>query len=428
MGPFCIVNIEDIRLFAKIEAKRLPVRAHREWLERTVLRHVVTVQDSLQPSAPSRTELAAPHVSRASAAGEPTLRFKASTKLTREVADVVDWLAGLPGRDPGLDRKLRRVTFSDACAKSRRWHEQLRKNAERRYASGICPDPKGAPVILDEPSLGHRWHWVWLKDSKAREAEGIAMGHCVGSGGYESLSGSEAILSLRDPHGVPHVTLHLKEAGIIQVVTRGNGRVPERYGIAVERAAAVIGLRMLLVGSPGNVIADGWFKQDDPQGMRRAIHIEGGLIHRSICPAVKWDDGKREWYFRGKLHRENCPAVEWADGTKIFYRHGQLHRDDGPAIEHADGTEKWYVDGQLHRDDGPAVKWANGAKEWYWCGQLHREDGPALKWADGREDWYRHGQLHRDDGPAVKYADGTETWYLDGARISLWRRLSGIFH
>jgi hypothetical protein len=28
----------------------------------------------------------------------------------------------------------------------------------------------------------------------------------------------------------------------------------------------------------------------------------------------------------------------------------------------------------------------------------------------------------------VKYADGTETWYLDGARISLWRRLSGIFH
>jgi hypothetical protein len=403
--------MEDVRTFARSQGERLPAEAHQEWLERAILRHVISNSEDLQPSAPTRTELAYAHVARAAAAAETTVRFLPSARLADNAALVVDWVAGLDERDSRLARKLRRVTFEDALAMSQRWHRQLQKAADRRKTRVISADPAGTPTVLEEPSLGPGWHWVWLKSPEARKAEGEVMGHCVGSGGYESLDSSEAILSLRDAESVPHVTLHLEEIQILQAVSKGNDDVPERYLAAVGRAAAIIGTRLLVGENPVRLIHDGLHRTS-----RFQARVRREMLHCDNGPAVEYANGTKHWYRDGKFHRDEGPAVQAADGTKKWYRDGQLHREDGPAAEGTNRATEWWRNGRLHREDGPAVERADGTKLWYRDGKLHREDGPSLEASNGTMWWYRDGELHRSDGPAVELADGTKAWYSSGKR------------
>jgi hypothetical protein len=364
MAIFRIVNLRDIRIFAEAHGKRLSVRSQREWFKRAVLRHVVITKDGLQPAGSLLARMV-----RSMAAEEAVFRFAPSAGLTRDAALVVDWLAGVESRTPFPANDLRTVTFEQALAMSDRWHERLQSGTARTYARAIPPDPLGAPVVLTEPSLGERWSWAWLRSPEARRAESRAMGHCVGSGAYESLGPLEAILSLRDGDGVPHVTLHLDRTYVWQAAAKGNAEVPERYRDAVSRAAAIIGVRLLARGNPARGVGYG-------------------------------------------RHRR--------DGISIYVRRGVLHREDGPAVIRATGTREWYRDGRLHREDGPAIEWSGWsdcAKEWYREGKRHREDGPAVERVEGKW-WYRDGELHREDGPAVERADGTSEWYFDGQRVA----------
>jgi hypothetical protein len=326
---------------------------------------------------------------------------------------VVDWLAGLHERDPRLSRKLRRVTLEDALTMSQRWHEQLRRAAKRKEGRAIPRDPVGAPIVLEEPALGPGWRWAWLRSPEARKAEGEAMGHCVGGGGYESLEASEAILSLRDAESMPHVTLHLDRTRILQSVSKGNDEVPERYLAAVGRTAAIIGTRLLVGEDPVRLVPDGMH-----QTSRMRAWVRDEMLHCDDGPALEYADGSAVWYLHGKRNRDDGPAIEWADGSKGWYRDGKLHRDDGPAFEGADKTKEWYRNGKRHREDGPAIERADGTKFWYRNGQRHREDGPAVEAADGIVRWYRDGKLHREDGPAFEGADGTKEWYRYGERIA----------
>jgi hypothetical protein len=409
MEPVCIVNTEELRKFARAHGERVPHRLHREWLERAVLRHIVTAHVDFQPSTPSRTEMATAHIARAAAKGEPMVRFSPSAKLMREVSLVVDWLADLRERDHRLAGKLRKIRFSDALEMSTRWHEQLRRNAERSQGRAIVADPVGAPAVLDEPSLGAGWSWVWLKSRKARQAEGDAMGHCVGDGAYEKIRPCEAILSLRDAEGIPHVTLQLDAAHILQAVTRGNGEVPARYRAAVERTSAMIGARLVVHNDPRFSVSDGCHRRND-----LSAHIQGGVLHRDDGPAVSHSDSSTEWYREGRLHRDLGPAIEKWDGRKWWYRSGRPHREGGPAFVGLLGARQWFLDGQVHREDGPAAIWADGSRKWYRYGHLHREDGPAVEWANGTREWYREGRLHRVGGPAVERQNGSAEWYRDG--------------
>jgi hypothetical protein len=89
------------------------------------LRHVIVNSENLRPAPASEAELSLPHVARAVAAGETTVRFSPSFKSTGDVSIVVDWLAGLRERDPRHARKLRKIRFSDAVAMSHRWSEPI---------------------------------------------------------------------------------------------------------------------------------------------------------------------------------------------------------------------------------------------------------------------------------------------------------------
>lgn len=78
---------------------------------------------------------------------------------------------------------------------------------------------------------------VKLLTEKALDREGKAMQHCVGQGGYDAvLSSTEALMSLRDRHGKPHVTLHLSGDGkrLRQIQGKQNRPAIAKYTAALR--------------------------------------------------------------------------------------------------------------------------------------------------------------------------------------------------
>lgn len=179
------------------------------------------------------------------------------------------------------------------------------------------------------------------------------------------------------------------------------------------------------------------------------------LLHRADGPALIEDDDQY-WYHMGRQHRMDGPAVIYADGSYEYFLNDRLHRTNGPAVYHnyteGDRYEYW-LNGKMHRLDGPAVidESENGENEYYVFGErvpeeeflsgsvkindgrgttwvqtnhgspsirYHRENGPAVIWNNGSEYWYREGKIHREDGPAIKHSDGTVEYALNGVVMS----------
>ena len=143
-------------------------------------------------------------MAKAVAQGEPLVLFQAGFAAA-EVGAVADWLAALSTEAPALLAKLPRVTWTQAIEHSRRWHDRLaRQNADVVSAAALG---QGVVIALE---MADGWRWARLETTAALDAEGQAMGHCVGSGGYDGLAGCfgpDGIYSLRDAKGRPHVTV-----------------------------------------------------------------------------------------------------------------------------------------------------------------------------------------------------------------------------
>jgi hypothetical protein len=140
---------------------------------------------------------------------------------------------------------------------------------------------------------------------------------------------------------------------------------------------------------------------------RVEIRIKG-LLHGRNQPAVKHDDGTKEWWSNGKRHRSNGPAVVEADGTQEWWREGKLHRLDGPAT--IKNASRFWRDSN---DDGDVFHYA-----WWVDGHRHRLDGPAVEYANGGKEWFQNGVPHRVDGPAVVSYNGEVAWWVDGEELS----------
>ena len=123
-------------------------------------------------------------------------------KLDNEIAPIIDYLEHLKNEKPNLD--LTRVSFDQAAAGSKKWHEDLAKKATR--AKPIEED--GTKVIHVFPN---GYYWVKVTGLQSMKREGQIMGHCVGGYNYfqHSLGGRKEIYSLRDPKNVPHVTIEV---------------------------------------------------------------------------------------------------------------------------------------------------------------------------------------------------------------------------
>lgn len=128
------------------------------------------------------------------------------------------------------------LPWEAAVARADEWHRQMREKAEAE-ARRIDKDDVGD--VLKE------WPDGWtLQDLYANQldAEGAAMGHCVGGSNYRDrvAQGDLQIMSLRDEHNQPWVTFEVEDAVIEQAKGRGNLPPSKVHRPRVLEAARII--------------------------------------------------------------------------------------------------------------------------------------------------------------------------------------------
>lgn len=237
----CVVNMGDVYqdLWTCARSRGLGARAV-SWLERRFPREVAGREDwSLETSIPwygdwrwlarlskddrerldEVRKMAQEHDARAIAKGDSRVFYMPGQAL-RELGQVCDWLAALPETDPSMQGKLSRISWPQAVEHCGRWHGRLAKAASESVTAVELAEGAEAVTVPDDG-----WRWVRLTTPEALDREGLAMGHCVGFGGYDTLPTAEypdGIYSLRDGRGRPHVTVEARHGVVVQVQGKGN--------------------------------------------------------------------------------------------------------------------------------------------------------------------------------------------------------------
>jgi len=190
---------------------------------------------------------------------EPLVRTKDVLFLTRAIANITDWANA-------THPALMGMSVLEAVDAQREWHEEM-KHAATGQAVG-----KGE-VVHRFPD---RWTFERLTTAEQLSDEGASQGHCVGGTSYRNAveSGAMRIYSLRDPKGVPHVTVEIEQATSVpasprvpaggptywrlrQVKGRGNHRVSKPdLCKKLDTAFSLLGLGLTVKGSQWGGTAD----------------------------------------------------------------------------------------------------------------------------------------------------------------------------
>lgn len=126
-----------------------------------------------------------------------------------EVDHVLDFLKAHP------KEKLQRASYPQILTKSLKWTKKLNNKNKNIKDCGRYNVVK---------RFNNGFKFVKLLNQKARDWEGLKMGHCVSDYGDE-----DEIYSLRDEDNIPHVTFEVCKKKVTQMVGHGNSKVPFKY-------------------------------------------------------------------------------------------------------------------------------------------------------------------------------------------------------
>lgn len=144
-----------------------------------------------------------------------------------------EWACITSEEDPVAYGKIPRMNLADLWNTAKAWHVATEDAAVEAELEAIRTAPVRmihCPIVRN---YDDGWRWVHVAGAAALAAEGSVMGHCTGSDFYATLRGKHAILSLRDPEGMPHVTAQL--AGDKFVIAQGrSGSEPVRYQSRID--------------------------------------------------------------------------------------------------------------------------------------------------------------------------------------------------
>jgi len=163
--------------------------------------------------------------------------------------NIADWIASNIG-NATIQSQLNSVdfTYAKAIEASQAWHEKLAAKSE------LIKSKKGAEgravVDLSDVPGFEGWKWVSL-DKKTCEREGETMGHCGNSAGHNG----DNILSLRDPHDIPHLTFINNKGVLGEMKGRGNSKPSEKYHPAI--------IKLLLSNHIGTIEGGGYSPQNN---------------------------------------------------------------------------------------------------------------------------------------------------------------------
>lgn len=185
----------------------------RIWAERVIFRHIKRTQSLMARIATremleqvlSKEKLPTEAQERIRSAFDAGDEFFAPsgalvTEFIRHAMDTMDFVCSLPDDDRRI-RRIDRMSWLDAEALSQAWHATIARNGQKSRNLIV-----GTRRIME---FDGGVHFAELLTPEALSAEGAAMGHCVGGYWLRVLSGATRIVSLRDQHGHPHVTIEL---------------------------------------------------------------------------------------------------------------------------------------------------------------------------------------------------------------------------
>lgn len=141
-----------------------------------------------------------------------------------------DWLLNVD--DQGRPKKLLKFADLDGILK-----EANRAMIKRAMHTPVIKIEDGEEVL--EQVLDSGWYMVRLLTPRALDNESAEMQHCVGHGTYDTrvADGQVVILSLRDPHNKPHVTIEVdaRTNSIVQIRGKQNASPKAEYARRVRQ-------------------------------------------------------------------------------------------------------------------------------------------------------------------------------------------------
>jgi len=146
---------------------------------------------------------------------------KNRSKLTVNVRNIVDWVKGRNNNPNPKESNinLKALTFDDALKHSKNWHDYLKKFS---YKVSVNPETvkEQAGALINYPD---GWYWYDLKTRNCAK-ESDMMGHC-------GRTEADTLITLRDVHGLPHLTMayNYKPSGYTQLKGKGNKKPDKKY-------------------------------------------------------------------------------------------------------------------------------------------------------------------------------------------------------
>lgn len=150
-------------------------------------------------------------------------------KDNSHINEVRDWLWHLEDSQSLMKNKLYKITWIQAIEHQNKWHEMLKKQAEKR--NSFEGNSQDVDFICH---TNNDMTWFYIVSPDGLDYEGSAMGHCVGQGTYDSFE--NRIITLRDRHNMPHITMEYNEETktVIQIKGRGNQEPALKYYPSIQ--------------------------------------------------------------------------------------------------------------------------------------------------------------------------------------------------
>jgi len=218
-NPQNLMNVNEIEDFIDkgIQEKRITSPEVQNWLNTTFRKHLINVIPS---ESVSSIPTNAPEWMTKAFENNDLKRGVISNTLKDEYYHTLDFISeNKPKLGSALEVLAKVSTWDKAMTKKRREFEARAK----KYGKGVSHSEMGEIELIDE--LDDGYSIVQLMDDKAKDWEGVAMGHCVGGHDYEN----EIVYSLRDANLMPHATRHIKGNTIVQMQGKENKDIVEKY-------------------------------------------------------------------------------------------------------------------------------------------------------------------------------------------------------
>jgi hypothetical protein len=239
-----------------------------------------------------------------------------------DLKHVVDWLAVsvLHGEEwlsnvdeQGRPRKLMKFGDLDGVLK------EANKAMVRRAMQTPAVKIKDGDEVLDAMS-DEGWYFVRLLTEAALDNESAAMQHCVGHGTYDRAvaSGKTWIVSLRDPHNNPHVTIEIDAAArsVEQVRGKQNEKPKPEYARRVRRYVTAKQFRSIYRPMDIGIVFDDRGTAHDVDALPEWLSVKGVLD----LSRTELSELPRYLEVRGDLNIEGSSIRALPEGLRVSGR------------------------------------------------------------------------------------------------------------